>query len=111
MKLKKFKFSINIKIILLIIPINKKMPNAWIEFVKEWALKHKVKYSEALKDPKLKEDYAKVKVAKPAKAPRAKKAKAEMAEAPAEAPEMAEMAAEAAPMKKAKKAKKVAEAK
>lgn len=47
-----------------------KMANAWITYVKEWASKHGKTYTEALKDPKLKEDYAKSKPkdAKPMKA-------------------------------------------
>tara|TARA_B110000285_G_scaffold222955_1_gene277790 strand:+ start:10009 stop:10212 length:204 start_codon:yes stop_codon:yes gene_type:complete len=35
------------------------MANVWIEFVKSYASKNKMKYSEALKDPKLKIAYAK----------------------------------------------------
>lgn len=38
--------------------------NSWIEFVKDWAAKKKMKYSEALKDPALKAAYAKKKGAK-----------------------------------------------
>jgi hypothetical protein len=37
------------------------MANSWIEFVKSYAKKNKMKYSEALKDPKLKKEYAKTK--------------------------------------------------
>lgn len=37
------------------------MANAWITFVKDYSKKHKIKYSEALKDPKLKSAYQKSK--------------------------------------------------
>jgi len=37
------------------------MANKWIEFVKMYASKNKMKYSEALKDPKLKVAYNKSK--------------------------------------------------
>lgn len=33
------------------------MPNAWITFVKEWAVKHKMSYGCALSNPMLKRDY------------------------------------------------------
>ena len=34
-------------------------PSKWIEFVKSWAVENKMSYRDALKSPKLKEDYAK----------------------------------------------------
>lgn len=37
------------------------MANSWIEFVKSYASKNKMKYNEALKDPKLKAAYNKSK--------------------------------------------------
>ena len=37
------------------------MANKWIEFVKAYAKKHNMKYSEALKDSKLKAAYKKSK--------------------------------------------------
>ena len=37
------------------------MANTWIEFVKSYAKKNKMKYNEALKDPKLKGAYEKSK--------------------------------------------------
>ena len=37
------------------------MTNQWIEFVKSYAKKNKMKYNEALKDPKLKSAYQKSK--------------------------------------------------
>lgn len=37
------------------------MANSWIEFVKSYAKKNNMKYSEALKDPKLKSEYNKMK--------------------------------------------------
>lgn len=37
----------------------KKQPNKWIEFVKDYAIKHNLKYMEALKDPKMKALYKK----------------------------------------------------
>ena len=37
------------------------MANAWIDFVKSYASKNKMKYGEAMKDPKLKIAYAKSK--------------------------------------------------
>tara|TARA_R100000329_G_C7505766_1_gene178077 strand:- start:236 stop:358 length:123 start_codon:yes stop_codon:yes gene_type:complete len=40
------------------------MANSWIEFVKAYAKKNKMKYSEALKDSGLKAAYAKSKKSK-----------------------------------------------
>ena len=40
------------------------MANPWLDFVKSYAKKNKMKYNEALKDPKLKEAYNKSKKSK-----------------------------------------------
>jgi hypothetical protein len=40
-------------------PINTKMANSWIEYVKSYAKKNNMKYNEALKDPKCKAGYKK----------------------------------------------------
>ena len=37
------------------------MANSWIDFVKSYAKKNKMKYNEALKDPKLQQEYNKMK--------------------------------------------------
>ena len=37
------------------------MANSWIDFVKSYAKKNKMKYNEALKDPKLQQEYNKSK--------------------------------------------------
>jgi hypothetical protein len=41
------------------------MPSHWIEHVKEFAKKHKMSYSSALKDPKVKKGYKPVGDKKP----------------------------------------------
>ena len=40
-------------------PVNTKMANSWIEYVKSYAKKNNMKYNEALKDPKCKAGYKK----------------------------------------------------
>jgi len=37
------------------------MPNKWIEFVKQWSSNNKLKYGDALRDQKCKEEYHKSK--------------------------------------------------
>jgi len=77
--------------------------NAWIEWVRQWAKDHDQKYSEALRDAKMKEAYAKQKPVKPAKPARVKKAKKEAVPTEAEVP--AEVMEE--PKVKKQRAKKV----
>ena len=36
------------------------MANKWINFVKQYAMKHKMNYRDALKDPKCKSSYKKM---------------------------------------------------
>ena len=52
------------------------MYNPWIEFVKQWALTHNMKYGTAMGDPQMREAYHSRNEAKPAKQKRVRKPKA-----------------------------------